>query len=224
VQNFAREESMAKRFDGKSILVSGAASGIGRATALAFGAEGGRLTVVDRSDKDGEVTAKMIRDGGGAAIFVKADVSKAADCRRMVEAAVEAHGGLHAAFNNAGIERHGYFTADVEEAAWNEVVAVNLTGVFLAMKHEIPAMLKNGGGAIVNTSSVGGVIGNPGLLRGETWRHRADQGGGFGICCARYPHQCGLSRRHSDADAQELLPGARRRRACQGAASDRALG
>ncbi len=154
---------MSKRFDGKSVLVTGAASGIGRATALAFGAEGGRVTAVDRSDKDGEATAKMIRDAGGAAIFVMADVSKAADCRRMVDAAVAAHGGLHCAFNNAGIERHGFFTADIEEASWNEVLAVNLTGVFLSMKYEIPAMLKAGGGAIVNTASVGGVIGNPGL-------------------------------------------------------------
>ena len=154
---------MSKRFEGKSVLVSGAASGIGRATALAFGAEGARVAVVDRSDRDGEATAKAIRDAGGSAIFIKADVSKAADCRAMVEAAVAAHGGLHAAFNNAGIERHGYAIADVEEAAWNEVIAVNLTGVFLAMKHEIPAMLKTGGGAIVNTSSVGGVVGNPGL-------------------------------------------------------------
>ncbi|MGH6980724.1 MAG: glucose 1-dehydrogenase [Stellaceae bacterium] len=154
---------MSKRFDGKSILVTGAASGIGRATALAFGAEGGRVTVVDRSDKDGEAAAKAIRDSGGAAIFFKADVSKAADCRAMVEAAVAAHGGLACAFNNAGIERHGYLTADIEESSWNEVIAVNLNGVFLSMKYEIPEMLKHGGGAIVNTASVGGVVGNPGL-------------------------------------------------------------
>jgi NAD(P)-dependent dehydrogenase (short-subunit alcohol dehydrogenase family) len=84
---------MATRFEGKSVLVTGAASGIGRATALAFGAEGGRVTVVDRSDKDGAATAKAIRDAGGTAIFFRADVSKAGDCRRMVEAAVAAHGG-----------------------------------------------------------------------------------------------------------------------------------
>ena len=154
---------MAKRFEGKSVLVTGAASGIGRATALLFGAEGGRVTVVDRSAPDGEATAKAIRDAGGAAIFVAADVAKAAECRAMVEAAVRAHGGLDVAFNNAGIERHGFLTADVEEASWNEVIAVNLTGVFLSMKHEIPALLKSGGGAIVNTASVGGVVGNPGL-------------------------------------------------------------
>jgi NAD(P)-dependent dehydrogenase (short-subunit alcohol dehydrogenase family) len=154
---------MAKRFEGKSVLVTGGASGIGRATALAFGAEGGRVTVVDRSATDGQATAKAIRDAGGTAIFVAADVSKAADCRLMVEAAVKAHGGLDVAFNNAGIERHGFLTADVEEASWNEVIAVNLNGVFLSMKHEIPAILKNGGGAIVNTASVGGVVGNPGL-------------------------------------------------------------
>jgi NAD(P)-dependent dehydrogenase (short-subunit alcohol dehydrogenase family) len=154
---------MAKRFEGKSVLVTGGASGIGRATALAFAAEGGRVTVVDRSATDGQATAKAIRDAGGAAIFVTADVSKGADCRAMVEAAVKAHGGLDVAFNNAGIERHGFLTADVEEASWNEVIAVNLNGVFLSMKHEIPAILKNGGGAIVNTASVGGVVGNPGL-------------------------------------------------------------
>jgi NAD(P)-dependent dehydrogenase (short-subunit alcohol dehydrogenase family) len=154
---------MGKRFEGKSVLVTGAASGIGRAAALAFGAEGGRVTVVDRSERDGAATANAIRDAGGTAIFVRADVSRAADCQAMVEAALEAHGGLHAAFNNAGIERHGYLTAEIEEAAWNEVLAVNLTGVFLSMKHEIPVMLRNGGGAIVNTSSVGGIVGNPGL-------------------------------------------------------------
>ena len=154
---------MANRFEGKSVLLTGAASGIGRAAALLFGAEGGRVTVVDRSEKDGEATARAIRDAGGTALYVRADVSRATDCKAMVEAAVKAHGGLHVAFNNAGIERHGYFTADVEEAAWNEVIAVNLNGVFLSLKHEIPAMLKSGGGAIVNTASVGGVVGNPGL-------------------------------------------------------------
>ena len=154
---------MTRRFEGKSVLVTGAASGIGRATALAFGAEGGRVTVVDRSDKDGEATAKAIRDAGGPAIYFKADVSKSTDCRAMVEAAIGAHGGLHVAFNNAGIERHGYLTADIEESSWNEVIAVNLNGVFLSMKYEIPEMLKHGGGAIVNTASVGGVVGNPGL-------------------------------------------------------------
>jgi NAD(P)-dependent dehydrogenase (short-subunit alcohol dehydrogenase family) len=94
---------MANRFEGKSVLVTGGASGIGRATALAFGAEGGHVTVVDRSAADGQATAKAIRDAGGTAIFVTADVSKAADCRVMVEAAVKAHGGLDVAFNNAGI-------------------------------------------------------------------------------------------------------------------------
>jgi NAD(P)-dependent dehydrogenase (short-subunit alcohol dehydrogenase family) len=144
-------------------LVSGAASGIGRAAAIAFAAEGGRVAVVDRSEADGRKTVATIEEAGGEAIFIRADVSRAADCRAMVEAAIKAHGGLDVAFNNAGIERHGYATADVEEAAWNEVVAVNLTGVFLAMKHEIPALLASGGGAIVNTSSVGGLVGNPGL-------------------------------------------------------------
>jgi len=154
---------MSRRFAGKSVLVSGAASGIGRAAAIAFAAEGGRVAVIDRSEADGRKTVATIQESGGEAIFIRADVSRAADCRAMVEAAVKAHGGLHVAFNNAGIERHGYATADVEEAAWNEVVAVNLTGVFLAMKHEIPALLASGGGAIVNTSSVGGLVGNPGL-------------------------------------------------------------
>jgi NAD(P)-dependent dehydrogenase (short-subunit alcohol dehydrogenase family) len=152
---------MSNRFHGKSILVTGAASGIGRATALAFGAEGGRVAVVDRSENDGAATAKAISDAGGTAIYIRADVGKAADCRAMVEAAVAAHGGLHVAFNNAGIAAPMAPLADYPDDGWARTLDVMLNGVYYCMKAEIPRMLERGGGAIVNTASGVGLVAYP---------------------------------------------------------------
>ncbi len=154
---------MSGRFVDRSVLVTGGGSGIGRAAARLFATEGGRVVVVDQNEADAQATVSLIRDGGGEALAVRADVSREADCRAMVERALSAYGRLHVAFNNAGVGASGFAVADEEEVAWNRLIDVNLKGIFLAMKYEIPAMLAAGGGAIVNTASVAGLVGERGI-------------------------------------------------------------
>jgi NAD(P)-dependent dehydrogenase (short-subunit alcohol dehydrogenase family) len=154
---------MQKRFEGKCVLVTGAGSGIGRATALAFAAEGARLIVSDVDESSGRATEATARKLGVEAEFVRTDVSRAADCAAMVDRAVSRFGRLDVAFNNAGINITAAPIADIDEAAWHRIVGINLTGVFLCMKYEIAAMKRTGGGAIVNTASVGGLIGTAGV-------------------------------------------------------------
>ncbi len=154
---------MTQRFEGKSTIVTGGGSGIGRAAALAFAAEGARVIVADQNEAGGEATARLARERGGEAAFVRTDVSRAADCAAMVDAAIELYGRLDVAFNNAGINLRVAKIADIDEQEWARILAVNLTGVFLCMKHEIPAMKRTGRGAIINTASVGGVIGTAGV-------------------------------------------------------------
>ena len=154
---------MSKRFSGKSVLVTGAGSGIGRATALAFAGEGARLVVCDVNDQGGQGAARAAQELGAEAVYVRADVSKSADCAVMVEQALTRYGRLDIAFNNAGINIGVASTADIEESEWARLLAINLTGVFLSMKHEIPAMKRGGGGVIINTASVGGLIGTAGI-------------------------------------------------------------
>ncbi len=144
---------------GKVVLITGGSVGIGAAAARVFIAEGAKVAIADRNATTGEKLVTELRAGGGEALFLPCDVTRAVDCALIVERTVATFGLLNAAFNNAGIVRHGFLTADTTEEDWNTVIAVNLTGVFLAMKHEIPAMLTAGGGAIVNTSSVGGASG-----------------------------------------------------------------
>jgi NAD(P)-dependent dehydrogenase (short-subunit alcohol dehydrogenase family) len=125
---------MSGGFLGRSVLVTGAGSGIGRAAALLFAKEGGRLVVVDQNQGDAQATAALIQDAGGEALAVGADVSRAAGCRAMVERALAAYGQLNVAFNNAGVGGSGFLVADEEEIAWNRIIDVNLKGVFLSMK------------------------------------------------------------------------------------------
>jgi NAD(P)-dependent dehydrogenase (short-subunit alcohol dehydrogenase family) len=154
---------MSWKFDGKSVVVTGAGSGIGRATALAFAEAGARLVIADVDDVPGQETAALAREHGARAEFVHVDVTRSADCATMVARALEAHGRLDVAFNNAGIALPNAPIAEISEADWQRVVSINLTGVFLCMKHEIPAMKRGGGGAIINTASVGGLIGTAGV-------------------------------------------------------------
>jgi NAD(P)-dependent dehydrogenase (short-subunit alcohol dehydrogenase family) len=148
---------------GKVALVTGAAAGIGRATALAFAREGANVVVSDVCDADGEETARMIEEAGGKAIYVHADVARAAEVRSLVNRALESFGRLDFAFNNAGIEGQSAPTADCSEENWDRVLGTNLKGVWLCMKEEIPPMLRQGHGAIVNCSSVAGVVGFAGI-------------------------------------------------------------
>ncbi|HEX2529868.1 MAG TPA: SDR family oxidoreductase [Burkholderiaceae bacterium] len=144
-------------------LVTGAASGIGRATALAFAQEGARVIACDVQAESGEETARMVRDLGGEAQFMAADVSKSADVEQLVYQTVQRYGRLDFAFNNAGIEGVMAATADCTEQNWDRTLAINLKGVWLCMKYELRHMLERGAGTIVNCSSVAGLVGFPQL-------------------------------------------------------------
>jgi NAD(P)-dependent dehydrogenase (short-subunit alcohol dehydrogenase family) len=150
------------RFAGKVAFVTGAAGGIGRATALAFAREGASVVVADVDEQANADTARLIEAAGGRVAAVRCDVTRAQDVQAATDAAVETFGGLDMAFNNAGIEQSSAPAADITEAEWDRVIAVSLRGVFLSMKHEIPLLLQRGGGAIVNTSSGAGIKGFPG--------------------------------------------------------------
>lgn len=151
---------MSNRFDGRVALVTGASSGIGRATALAFAKEGAKVVVAARRNIQGEETAQMIRDNGGKAIFVRADVSKAKDVESLVNTVAEEYGRLDCAFNNAGISSPTPgLLADLSEEEWDSVTDTNQKGIWLSMKYEIPLILKQGRGAIVNMSSILGLVG-----------------------------------------------------------------
>jgi NAD(P)-dependent dehydrogenase (short-subunit alcohol dehydrogenase family) len=153
-----------KEFDGKVALVTGGGSGIGRATALAFAREGAQVVIGNRNVQRGEETVQMIRDAGGKASFRRTDVSIAANVEALVDHAVATYGRLDIAFNNAGTEGDMQPTLiDQTEANFDAVMDINVKGVWLSMKYEIPRMLEQGGGAIVNCSSVAGVIGFPGI-------------------------------------------------------------
>jgi NAD(P)-dependent dehydrogenase (short-subunit alcohol dehydrogenase family) len=146
-------------FAGKVAFVTGAANGIGRAAALAFAREGAGVVIADVSEQGNQETARMVEEAGGRALAVRCDVSRAEDVKAALDKAVEAFGRLDCAFNNAGVEQPITATADLTEEEWDRIVSINLRGVFLCMKHEIPLMLRQGGGAIVNTSSGAGVKG-----------------------------------------------------------------
>lgn len=145
----------------KVVLVTGAGSGIGRAAAQIFAREGAKVAAADVNLAGAEESVGLIREAGGDAFSLQADVSRATEVEAMVNAAVDHYGRLDCAFNNAGIEGALASTTDYTEAEWAPVIAVNLTGVWLCMKYEIPHMLNAGGGAIVNTSSAAGLLGAP---------------------------------------------------------------
>jgi NAD(P)-dependent dehydrogenase (short-subunit alcohol dehydrogenase family) len=146
-------------FAGKVAFVTGAASGIGRAAALAFAREGASVVVADVSEQGNQETARMIEGQGGRALAVRCDVTRAHDVKAALDKTVETFGRLDFAFNNAGIEYDIKPVADITEEEWDRIIDVDLRGVFLCMKHEIPLMLEQGGGAIVNTSSGAGIRG-----------------------------------------------------------------
>lgn len=154
---------MSMTFSGKVALVTGGAAGIGRATAQAFAAEGLQVVVSDVDVSGGEGTVQLIRDAGGEAVFVRCDVTRDAEVKALMEQVIASFGRLDYAFNNAGIEIEKGKLADGEESEFDAIMGVNVKGVWLCMKHQIPLMLKQGRGAIVNCSSVAGLVGFPGI-------------------------------------------------------------
>src|SRR4051812_46323134 len=148
------------KFEGRVAFVTGGGSGIGRTTALAFARAGASVAVADIGEQANQETARLIEQAGGRALAVRCDVTRGDAVKAALEKTAETFGRLDFAFNNAGIEpKKPAPTADYDEEEWNRIIDVDLRGVFLCMKHEIPLILQSGGGAIVNTSSGAGVIG-----------------------------------------------------------------
>lgn len=148
---------------GKVALITGASAGIGRAAAFAFAREGAAVALADIDLQRGEATAAEVAELGVDTVFAQADVSDESSVVNAVRRAVDRFGRLDFAFNNAGIEGEQAPTADCTTDNWNRTIAINLTGIFLCMREEIPRMLANGGGVIVNNSSVAGLVGFPGI-------------------------------------------------------------
>jgi len=156
---------------GKVIVITGGASGIGRATALAFARQGAKVVIGDIDSTGCEKTVAEIKNQGGEASWLQVDVTKPPDVRDMIIKAVGQYGGLDYAFNNAGLVGSGAGVVETSEEDWHRVVATNLTGVWLCMKYEIPEMLKRGQGAIVNNGSVTGLVGAPGAIANVATKH-----------------------------------------------------
>ena len=178
-------------FTGKVALITGAGNGIGRATALAFAKSGAKVVAVDRDTAGGEATAGIIRQQGGEATFIAADVTKSADVQAYVKAALDAYGRIDCFHNNAGIEGTWKHTAEYDEAMFDQVIAVNVKGVFLGLRHVLPVMLAQKFGAVVNTASVAGLVATPGMPAYVASKHAvigltktlAMEGGRHGITC-----------------------------------------
>jgi NAD(P)-dependent dehydrogenase (short-subunit alcohol dehydrogenase family) len=157
-------------FDGKVVLITGAATGIGRATALAFAKRGAKLVIGDVSEA-AEETVSLARKAGAEAVFLRTNVGESADVQALVAKAEKLHGRLDIAFNNAGILPPTSPFAETTEADFDRVIAVDLRGVFLCIKYEIQAMLRAGGGAIINTASVAGVVADPNMAPYAAAKH-----------------------------------------------------
>lgn len=150
---------MKKELNGKIAIVTGGGSGIGEATALLFAAQGAKVVISDIHEQGGSKVAAQIRDHGGEAIFIRADVSQAADCAQLVEQTVAAFGRLDIGFNNAGIGGEANPIADMSLEGWDRIIAVNLSSVFYCMKYQLQQMARQGSGVIVNNSSILGAVG-----------------------------------------------------------------
>ena len=150
------------RLNNKIALITGGGSGIGRATSLLFAREGAKVVVADYVAEGGNETIRQIKTAGGEATFIQTDVSKSADVQNMIASTIKTYGRIDVLFNNAGIEGPSAKLANYKEEDWERVIAIDLTAVYLGMKYVIPEMLKQGGGVILSTASVAGLVGFPG--------------------------------------------------------------
>jgi NAD(P)-dependent dehydrogenase (short-subunit alcohol dehydrogenase family) len=150
-------------FQGKVALITGGGNGIGRATALGFSTRGAKVVIVDHDQAAGEATAGILRQQGGEAHFVAADVTRSADVQNYVKVALEKYGAIDCFYNNAGIEGSVAPTHEYDEDMFDRVMAVNVKGVFLGLRHVLPVMIKQGHGSVVNTASVAGLVASPGM-------------------------------------------------------------
>ncbi len=158
-------------FKGKVAVITGAANGIGRATALAFGAHGASVVLVDRDAAGAKAAAGAIEQKGGKAISVAADVTKSADVAAYVKAAIDTYGRIDCFHNNAGIEGKLKPLVEVDEAEWDQIIGVNVKGVYLGLKHVLPQMMKQKSGAVVNTASIAGLVGSPNMAAYVASKH-----------------------------------------------------
>lgn len=164
------------RLDGKVVLITGSGSGQGRAAARIFANEGARIVVSDVNAEGGQETVRLVQEAGGDAIFQAADVSKAGEVEALIKAAIDAYGALHVLYNNAAIwAARGLdnFVTELSEDGWDQVININLKGVFLCCKYGIPALIEAGGGSVINTASVAGIAGS----RNRSHAYSASKGG-----------------------------------------------
>lgn len=162
---------MRKRFFNKTAVITGAGSGIGRSSALAFAQEGAKVLVSDINVQGGEETVQMIKESKGKAHFFQCDVSQSAQVEKLIEKTIQTFGCLDYAVNNAGVSMRPASTAELDEAEWDRVIGINLKSVWLCMKYEIPQMQKIGGGVIINVSSLAGIRGKEGTLAYTASKH-----------------------------------------------------
>jgi NAD(P)-dependent dehydrogenase (short-subunit alcohol dehydrogenase family) len=154
-------ENLMNQVTGRVVLITGGNAGIGRAAAIEFAKQGAKVVVSGRREKEGQEVVAGIKASGGEAIFLRADVSKERDVKATIERTLATFGRLDCAFNNAGIEQALTPLPDQTEETYDQIMDINVKGVWLSLKHEIPAMLKTGGGAIVNNASIAGLVGFP---------------------------------------------------------------
>lgn len=162
---------MGTRLAGKCVIVTGGNLGIGKAASMLFAEEGANVVVAARREDEGHAVVEQINATGGSAMFVRTDVAQAEDCEAIVKIALDRFGRLDAAFNNAGVVQFGQTIVQLPLEEWDRVMSVNLRGVFLCMKYQMAAMLESGGGSIVNTSSVGGLVAVAGLSAYQSSKH-----------------------------------------------------
>ena len=195
--------SRSNRFPGKVAFVTGAASGIGRATAIAFAAEGARVAIIDRTEDALRHTADAIKNAGGEVLVISCDVSMPQEVEAAIARTVETFGRLDIAFNNAGVENKPAPLAEIELDEWDRILNINLRGTFVCMKHELAQMLKQGGGVVINTSSGAGIRGvarGQRLCRFQARHHRSHQVCRAGLRKVEYSGERSPPRQYRDPD------------------------